>query len=400
MSNVASVGVLTIPLMRRGGYPAHVAAAIESVASTGGQLMPPVMGAAAFLMAEFLQIPYRNVAIAAALPALLYYYALFIQADLLAARSELRSIEGPDIPPLRKVLKQGWHFLMPFCALIYALFWLNWSPELAALAASAVLIVTGPTLGYGNKKLRLTDLLDALRNTGMASLDLLVITAAAGFIIGVLNITGLSFALTLMLVQIGSGNLWLLLILAAVVSIILGMGMPTVGVYVLLATLVAPAMVKIGLSPIASHMFVMYFGMMSMITPPVALAAYAAASLAQTDPMRTGWTAVRFGWIAFIIPFLFIRSPSLLLEGSVSAIVIDFIAALFGVWFICAAIAGYARRRLSMLVRVGFGTAGLMLFIPVDAVRYGVWIDVIGVILGVVLIGREMLASGPQRQTA
>ena len=142
-----------------------------------------------------------------------------------------------------------------------------------------------------------------------------MITAAAGFIIGVLNITGLSFALTLLLVQVGSGNLWLLLFLAAIVSIILGMGMPTVGVYVLLAALVAPAMVKIGLSPMASHMFVMYFGMMSMITPPVAIAAYAAASLAQTDPMKTGWTAVRFGWIAFIIPFLFIRSPSLLLEG-------------------------------------------------------------------------------------
>ena len=143
-----------------------------------------------------------------------------------------------------------------------------------------------------------------------------MITAAAGFIIGVLNISGLSFALTLLLVQVGSGNLWLLLFLAAIVSIILGMGMPTVGVYVLLAALVAPAMVKIGLSPMASHMFVMYFGMMSMITPPVALAAYAAASLAHTDPMKTGWTAVRFGWIAFIIPFLFIRSPSLLLEGS------------------------------------------------------------------------------------
>ena len=400
VSNVASVGVLTIPLMRRGGYPAHVAAAIEAVASTGGQLMPPVMGAAAFLMAEFLQIPYRDVALAAALPALLYYYALFIQADLLAARSGLTSIEGPDIPPLGQVLKQGWHFLLPFGVLVYSLFWLNWSPELAALAACGVLIVTGPTLGYGAKKLKLSDILDALRSTGMASLDLLIITAAAGFIIGVLNITGLSFALTLMLVEIGAGNLWLLLILAAIVSIILGMGMPTVGVYVLLAALVAPAMVKIGLSPMASHMFVMYFGMMSMITPPVALAAYAAASLAQTDPMRTGWTAVRFGWIAFIIPFLFIRSPSLLLEGPVVSIVIDFISALIGVWFICAAFAGYARRALSLPVRLAFGLAGFMLFIPVDAIAYGVWVDAAGVILGGGLVAREFLATRMQRQTA
>ena len=400
VSNVASVGVLTIPLMRRGGYQAHVAAAIEAVASTGGQLMPPVMGAAAFLMAEFLQIPYRDVALAATLPALLYYYALFIQADLLAARTGLTSIEGPDIPPLRQVLKQGWHFLLPFGMLIYGLFWLNWSPALSALGACAVLIVTGSTLGYGDKKLKPYDIIEALRGTGIASLDLLIITAAAGFIIGVLNITGLSFALTLLLVQVGSGNLWVLLVLAAIVSIILGMGMPTVGVYVLLAALVAPAMVKIGLSPMASHMFVMYFGMMSMITPPVALAAYAAASLAHTDPMKTGWTAVRFGWIAFIIPFLFIRSPSLLLEGPATSIVIDFVGALIGVWLICAAFAGYAKRALSTPMRIGFGFAGLMLFIPVDAIRYGFWIDVAGFVLAAGLLAREYLAGRAQRQAA
>ena len=396
VSNVASVGVLTIPLMRRGGYPAHVAAAIEAVASTGGQLMPPVMGAAAFLMAEFLQIPYRDVALAAALPALLYYYALFIQVDLLAARAGFTSIENPDIPPLSQVLKRGWHFILPFAMLIYGLFWLNWSPELSALAASGVLIVTGPTLGYGERKLLVNDIFGALHSTGIASLDLLIITAAAGFIIGVLNITGLSFALTLLLVHIGSGNLWLLLFLAAIVSIILGMGMPTVGVYVLLAALVAPAMVKIGLSPIASHMFVMYFGMMSMITPPVALAAYAAASLAQTDAMKTGWTAVRFGWIAFTIPFLFIRSPSLLLESDTISIVTSVITALIGVWFICAAFTGYATRRLSLPMRVGFGIAGLLLFIPADAMKFGEWTDVAGLIIGAILLAREIMVRRMQ----
>ncbi|HET7911767.1 MAG TPA: TRAP transporter fused permease subunit [Pseudolabrys sp.] len=399
VSNVASVGVLTIPLMRRGGYPAHVAAAIESVASTGGQLMPPVMGAAAFLMAEFLQIPYRDVAVAAALPALLYYYALFIQADLLAARTGLTSVKQ-DVPPLGQVLRQGWHFLLPFGLLVYALFWLNWSPELSALAASAVLVVTGPTLGYGSKKLGLGEFIDAFRSTGIASLDLLIITAAAGFIIGVLNITGLSFALTLLLVEIGSGNLWLLLVLAAIVSIILGMGMPTVGVYVLLATLVAPAMVKIGMSPMASHMFVMYFGMMSMITPPVALAAYAAASLAHTDPMKTGWTAVRFGWIAFVIPFLFVRAPSLLLEGSLASIVMATITAVLGVWLICAGFAGYAVRPLSMPMRIGFGIAGLLLFIPADAVPHGEWTDIVGLIFGAILLAREVVASRTKRLAA
>ncbi len=400
VSNVASVGVLTIPLMRRGGYSGHVAAAIEAVASTGGQLMPPVMGAAAFLMAEFLQIPYREVAIAAALPALLYYYALFIQADLLAARVGLVSVDMKDVPPVRQVLKQGWHFLLPFAVLVYGLFWLNWSPERAALAAAAVLIVTGPTLGYGDKRLKLGDIGRALRATGLVSLDLLMITAAAGFIIGVLNVTGLSFALTLLLVEIGKNSLWLLLVLAALVSIILGMGMPTVGVYVLLAALIAPAMVKIGVSPMASHMFVMYFGMMSMITPPVALAAFAAASLAQTDPMKTGWTAVRFGWIAYIIPFLFVRAPSLLLEGSLMSVLTSLFTALAGVWLICAAFAGYATRPLSLLMRLGFGFAGLLLFIPADAVANGIWTDIAGLALGAGLLTRELVAARVHRAKA
>ena len=400
VSNVASVGVLTIPLMRRGGYPAHVAAAIEAVASTGGQLMPPVMGAAAFLMAEFLQVPYKDVAVAAALPALLYYYALFIQADLLAARSGLSSIDTSEVPPLRQVLAQGWHFLLPFGVLLFGLFWLNWSPEKAALGACAVLMATGSTLGYGDTKLKLRDVFKALSGTGLVSLDLIMITAAAGFIIGVLNISGLSFALTLLLVQVGQNSLWLLLLLAAIISIILGMGMPTVGVYVLLAALVAPSMVKIGLSPMASHMFVMYFGMMSMITPPVALAAYAAASLANTDPMKTGWTAVRFGWIAFIIPFLFVRSPSLLLEGTVMSVLTSFVTALIGVWLICAAFAGYAVRPLSTPMRVGFGLAGLLLFIPAEAMPHGEWTDIVGLALGAGLLGREIVATRVLRQTA
>jgi TRAP transporter 4TM/12TM fusion protein len=400
VSNVASVGVLTIPLMRRGGYSAHVAGAIEAVASTGGQLMPPVMGAAAFLMAEFLQIPYRDVAIAAALPALLYYYALFIQADLLAARAGLTAINMQDVPPIRQVLKQGWHFLLPFGVLIYGLFWLNWSPALSALAGCGVLLVTGPTLGYGDKKLQFFDVFRALKSTGLASLDLLMICAAAGFIIGVLNITGLSFALTLVLVNVAANSLWLLLVLAAIVSIILGMGMPTTGVYVLLAALVAPAMVKSGLSPMASHMFVLYFGMMSMITPPVALAAYAAASLAQADTMRTGWTAVRFGWIAYVIPFLFVRSPSLLLEGSIGGVIWAVFTALAGVWMICAAFAGYATRPLSAPMRLGFGVAGLLLFIPADTFKGGEWTDVVGIVLGGILLAREIVIARGKRQPA
>jgi TRAP transporter 4TM/12TM fusion protein len=393
VSNVTSTGVITIPLMRQGGYPSHVAAAIEAVASTGGQLMPPVMGAAAFLMAEFLQVPYRDVVIAALLPALLYYFALFVQADLLAGRIGITRVEESRIPQVVGVLKRGWHFLLPFGFLIYALFWLNWSPEKAALGGAVVLMVTGSTIGYGEKRLTFQSAIDALRGTGIASLDLLMIAAAAGFVIGVLNISSLGFSLTLALVQIGGDNVFLLLVLSAGVCIVLGMGMPTTGVYILLAALVAPSLVQVGVKPMAAHMFVMYFGMMSMITPPVAIAAYVAASIAQCDPMKTGWAAVRFGWIAYIIPFLFVGAPSLLLDGDPVTVLVAFVTALAGVWMVCAAFAGYCTRPLDVTTRLGFTIAGLLLFIPAGSMKYGGLTDIAGLALGAILLGRELFET-------
>ncbi|MHA1109434.1 MAG: TRAP transporter permease, partial [Alphaproteobacteria bacterium] len=320
VSNVVTTGVITIPLMRNGGYRAHLAGAIEAVASTGGQLMPPIMGAAAFLMAEFLQITYAEVVIAAIIPAVLYYVALFVQADLEAARSGITAIEKDRIPAAAPVLKAGWFFPLPFVVLIAALFWLNYLPETSALLAAAVIVVSAMALGYRGRRLGVLDLIDALRATGIGVLDIVMIGAAAGMVIGCISISGLGFALTQALVLIAGGNLILLLVMAAVVCIILGMGMPTVGVYVLLAALVAPALVEVGILPIAAHMFILYFGMMSMITPPVAIGAYAAATLTGADPLRTGFAAMRFGWLAFVIPFLFVASPTLLMEGSAFAV--------------------------------------------------------------------------------
>jgi TRAP-type uncharacterized transport system fused permease subunit len=190
-----------------------------------------------------------------------------------------------------------------------------------------------------------------------------------------------------------------LLFLSAAVCIVLGMGMPTVGVYVLLAALVAPALVKMGVSAMGAHMFVMYFGMMSMITPPVALAAYAAASLAQTDPMKTGWEAVKFGWVAYVIPFLFIRSPSLLFEGEPVTIAIAFATALAGVWMICAAFVGYGLRPLNVPMRIGFAVAGILLFIPADSMHMGTLTDVAGLALGAALLASEIYKSRGVRRT-
>src|SRR3990170_1469007 len=318
VANVVATGVVTIPMIKRSGYPAHQAAAIEAVASTGGQLMPPVMGASAFLMAEFLQIPYGEVVLAAVVPALLYYLALFIQTDLDAARAGITRVDPSEIPPLRSVLP-GLHFLLPFIVLIVALFSFNVVPELAALWSALALVILALAFGYRGRRPRISALLDTVRGTGIAVIEIILITAAARLGIGVLGLSGLGFNMTLALVTIGGGNLYLLLVLSALVCIILGMGLPTVGVYVLLAALVAPALVEVGVLPIAAHMYVMYFGMMSMITPPVAIAAYAAAGLARADPMRTGWEACRVGWSAVVVPFLFVLSPTLLLIGSAGA---------------------------------------------------------------------------------
>lgn len=390
VSNVVTTGVITIPLMRRGGYQAHHAGAIEAVASTGGQLMPPVMGASAFLMAEFLQIPYTDVVLAALIPALLYYVALFIQADLEAAKGNMKKIEPSEIPAAGPVLKSGWFFPLPFVALVSALFFLNYSPELSALLAAAVVILATGTIGYKGRKLTPRDLFDALRGTGLGVVDIFMIGAAAGMVIGVLNLSGLGFALTLILVQAAAGNLVVLLVLAALVCIVLGMGMPTVGVYVLLATLVAPALVEVGVVPIAAHLFILYFGMMSMITPPVAIGAFAAATLSGSDPMRTGFSAMRFGWLAFIIPFMFVASPTLIMQGELFFIIVDTLGALAAAWLISVGMIGYYSQPISLIERLAYGIAGICVIIPLHAFSGAPEVNAFGLIVGIGLFAIEM----------
>jgi TRAP transporter 4TM/12TM fusion protein len=389
VSNVVSTGVVTIPLMRRGGYPPYVAGAIEAVASTGGQLMPPMMGAAAFLMAEILQIPYRDVVLAALIPALLYFFSLFIQTDLYAAREGIERIDESRIPRFLGIVKQGWFFSIPFIALLWSLFALNSRPETAALYGSAALLLIGPIIGYAGKKMKIADFFQALSSTGVAVLEIIMIGAAAGIIIGVLNISALGFALTQTLSQFGHGHLVPLLFMTGILSIILGMGMPTVGVYILLASLAAPSLIEAGAPVLAAHMFVLYFGMMSMITPPIAIAAYAAASVAEADSIKTGFAAVRFGWIAYFVPFFFIFSPELLLQGDPFHIIAAFITAVLGIWMVSAAIIGYFSVHLNGINRLLFAVAGCLLVLPATAFPGAVWADLAGLILAAFLMGRE-----------
>ena len=348
--------------------------------------MPPVMGAVAFLMAEDLQVDYSAVALAALVPSLLYYAGLFVQADLEAARDNIKRVEEHLIPRAARVLKDGWIFIIPFVVLIVSLFWLNHEPEESAILASAAFAVFGLIFGYQRKRMSLRDLFWSIAETGILAIDLIMIGAAVGFIIGILAKSGLGFALTLVLSQIGAGNFVLLLVLAAIVCIILGMGMPTIGVYVLVSALVAPAMVETGVSPMAAHMFVLYFGMLSFITPPICIAAFAAAKLAGSDQMRTGYAASRFGWSAFVVPFLFVFSPSLLLEGSPISLIHDITTALAGVWLVSAALVGYLFQRLAGWERLVLGIGGLLVLWPSGAFKGAFWTDVAGIIIAVLIL--------------
>ena len=401
VSNILATGVITIPLMKKAGFSSRHAAAIEATASTGGQLMPPVMGAVAFLMADFLRLPYRDIVIAALIPSLLYYVALFIQADLTAAKLGIKRVEESRIPALKGVLASGWVFALPFVVLIYALFWLNYPPETAAMYASLTVLAIGLLIGYGGQRMSLRQLFDALVATGNASLDILMIGAGAGFIMGILQATGLGFALTLFLVELGGGNLIALLIIAALMCIVLGMGMPTLGVYVLLAILIAPSLVEVGFEPLPAHMFILYLGMMSFITPPVAIGAFFAASLAGAPPMRTGFLAMRFGWTAFIVPFLFIFSPSLLLQSdSVVGTIVAVATAVSGVWLVSAGMIGYFTRPMPVATRAGFLIAGLCLLIPQDLTTWSAWTDLLGVALAALLVSYEVVGARRARAVA
>lgn len=393
VANVVATGVVTIPMMKRGGYPPHQAGAIEAVASTGGSLMPPVMGAAAFVMAEFLQVSYAAVMLAAVIPAILYYSVLFIVADLEAARSGITRVEEELIPRARDVLRDGWFFAIPFVVLIYTLFAMNLRAEESALWASASLVILSVAFGYKGERLGLAALFDSLRQAGEGVLDIVMICCAAGVVIGVLAVSGLGFGMTLTLVTIAGKSLIVLLVLCAIVSIILGMGMPTIGVYVLLAALVAPAMVEAGVTPMAAHMFVLYFGMMSFITPPVAVAAFAAASIAKADPFRTGFTSMRFGWIAYIVPFLFAYSPSLIMDGPWHRIAFDAATALASIWLISAGVVGYGFAQMSPLTRAAFIISGVMMLIPSGLFASAIWISLAGIFISAALVAREAMAS-------
>lgn len=397
VANVASTGVITIPLMTRSGFNARVAGAFEAVASTGGQIMPPVMGAAAFLMAEFLQTSYGSVVMAALVPATLYFLAVLVQADLQAARHDIPPIPDDMIKPIGEVLKAGWYMPLPFVVLITALFGWNMSASKAALWGSGTIVLLNLLFGYRGQRINFSRFIRSIAITGAASVDIIVVGAAAGIVIGVLEKTGLSFGLTFLLVQFGQGNLLLLLVLTAIICIILGMGMPTTGIYLLVATLAAPPLIELGVDPMAAHMFILYMGLMSMITPPVAVAAFTAASIAKAGPMATAITSVRLAWPAFIVPFLFVYSPNLMLRGDPWLSALATGTALIGVWLVSAGAVGYLKHRLNWWERILFLAAGFGLLIPSQAFPAAPWVELIGAGLASIGLFHQFMVKQPEK---
>ena len=391
VANVYATGQLTIPLMKRYKIEPHVAGAIEAVASTGGLILPPVMGVVAFIMATFLNVTYARVCIAAAIPAILYYLALYIQIDRFAARQGYGRLPAEETPSLKKVVGEGWLFILPIAVLIYTLFVMGREAEACALySAGAVLLVS-----MFRKAHRLTfrKLADVLEASGQGILEISVVCGIAGFIIGVVMFTGLGFSLTQVLVALCGGNLFLLLVFAALMCIILGMGMPIVTVYIIVAIIVAPVLTSLGVPDMAAHMFVFYWGMLSFLTPPVMLSVYAAATIARANSWSTASLGMRLGIAAYIVPFAFIYNSSLLAEGSPLQIAIDAIAAVLGIGMVALGLEGYLLGNLRWVQRILLVIGGLALLVPSGTARFA------GLALAVLLFSWEWIRVKRSRQS-
>ena len=382
VANVMANGVVTIAMMRRNGYSKEQAAASEAVSSVGGQIMPPVMGAAAFIMAEYLRVPYSSIMIAALIPAFLFYGAIMLQLEFTARKLGLPAFNEAVGRPLSSLRLEGALLVLAFVVLLGAIFLYNLPAELAAVLAATALALAGLGL-LRSSGFTLKTLVNEVAETGMSAADVLLVCALAGMIIGLLTATGLGFTLSFLLLEIGKFSLFALLVVTALVSLILGMGLPTTAVYLLLATLAAPTLIQLGVPGIAAHMFVFYYGMLSMITPPVALAAFAAASIAQASPMRVGWESVKLGWVAFLVPFLFVYQPATLAIGSTAEIAAVVLACLIALPLVTAGLIGFGLTALSATKRLGAIVLGLLILTPIDRLMGGAVAEIALLVIGI-----------------
>ncbi|MBT7664674.1 MAG: TRAP transporter fused permease subunit, partial [Rhodospirillaceae bacterium] len=368
ITNVLTTGALTIPAMKSIGVRAKTAGAIEACASTGGTMMPPIMGATAFVMADFLEVSYVTVAVAAIVPSLLYYIGLFMQIDAYSAQNGLQGLPKDELPSLWAVFKDGWYYIAVFSLLVFMLVFLKREAH-APFYATALLLI----INQFNKNHRLSwaTFKQYIYATGGLLAELAGLLAAVGLIVGALQATGMTGTLTNDLVFLAGGAPLVLLIMGALTSFVLGIGMTVTAAYIFLAIILAPALIKVGLDPMSVHMFLLYWGMLSFITPPVALAAFAAASVAKCGPMETGFEAMRIGTVIYFIPFFFVFNPALLLQGEAGEIVIVITTALIGILLVSAGLQGWliglgslGKGLLSWIGRLSLIAGGLTLAAP------------------------------------
>ena len=377
VANVVTTGTFTIPMMKKVGFEPHVAGAVEAVASTGGQLMPPIMGAAAFVMAEYLNVPYLTVAKAAVLPALIYYMATFAFVHFYTLKLGIKREKDEDLRPVMQILKDCWIFVPPLVVLVYFLV-AGYSTSMVVMYTIVVVII----MSMFKSEFRLTPpkLLKGLSDAADDALTVTGACAAAGIVIAMVLLTGLGVKIGNLVMYLSAGNLGLALFFIMIASLVLGMGLPTIVCYILLAVTTAPPLIQMGVPPMAAHFFIFYFGMLSMVTPPVGMAFYAGAALAGADTMQTGWTAWKISLASFLVPYAFVYNPSLLLMGNVSDAVLSGITSVIGATALAAGVVGHMRRPLGGLERIAAIAAALLLIKPG-------WItDVIGVIIVLILL--------------
>ncbi len=370
VANVVGTGSVTIPLMKKTGYKPEFAGAVEAVASTGGQIMPPVMGAAAFIVAQNLQIAYIQLAAYALIPALMYYIALYFSVHQEAQRLGLKGVPKEELPNAWQVIKKGWSVLVPLVAIV-VLMAMGYTPMKAALYAIVflfIMVMINPAM-----RIKPVQFIEALQMGAMSSVAVAIGCAAAGLIIAGINVSGMGLKFAGIVTEIAADQMWLALLLTMIVAVILGMGVPTTAVYVTVSVLLSPALIKMGIPEIAAHMFPFYYGVLAAITPPVALASFAAAGIAGTSPSTTGWQAVRLGLSGFIIPFMFTYGPELLLQGAPLDIVLAVCTGCLGVYALSGFIIGVIMdRKINALMRILLGIGAMLMIKP------GLYTDIVG----------------------
>ncbi|MDI7260774.1 MAG: TRAP transporter permease [Thermodesulfobacteriota bacterium] len=382
VANTVTTGAFTIPLMKKTGYPPHFAGAVEASASTMGQIMPPIMGAAAFLIAEFLGIPYIKVCIAAAIPAVLSFFAIFMQVHFKAIMMGIKGIPRIDLPSFKETLLNGGHHLISIFLLIYFLM-LNFSPERAVFWA--ILATIGCSYIRKHTRMSLREIFEALKEGAIGSVEVAAACAAAGIIIGSITMTGLGLKFSSLIVDLSGGTLLLALPFTMIACLALGMGVPTTAQYIIISALVAPALIKLGVVAIAAHLFIFYFGTRADITPPVALAAYAGAGIAGSNPMKTGVTAFQLGIAGYIVPFMFIYGPELLMTGPVHKVIFATLSATFGVYCLAAGVQN------CLFIRTTFYERILLLITSFLLIKPGLVTDLVGLFLfGIVYLSQRM----------